>query len=132
MNYNNKTYDELLKEQERLDERYRLMSDECAKEGLSYVDFKEKVKTIKEQLYFIDKYIRLKQTPTVEYGREWDGDIYTIEKFITMVKDGHLIDDDGYGYYSTEGGKSDIYTYPSDFVEELYRDDFTHIIWFNR
>ena len=28
--------------------------------------------------------------------------------------------------------KSDITAYPSDFIENIYRKDFTHIIWFNR
>ena len=56
----------------------------------------------------------------------------TIEEFKNEVEGGLFIDDDGYGYYATDTTKSDIYVYPSDFTENIYRDDFTHIIWFNR
>ena len=55
-----------------------------------------------------------------------------IEEFKNEVEGGLFIDDDGYGYYATDTTKSDIYVYPSDFTENIYRDDFTHIIWFNR
>jgi hypothetical protein len=62
-----------------------------------------------------------------EYAHE-----LTVEEFKNEVENGLFIDDDGYGYYATETTKSDIYVYPSDFTENIYRDDFTHIIWFNR
>lgn len=132
MNYENKTYEELLREEERLNERYTEISDTCAQEGLSFSEFKERVKPIKEKLYFISKYKRLKQTPTVEYGKEWRGDIFTLEKFIELVNDGGFTDFDGYGYYATEDAKSDVYIYPSDIREKIYRSDFTNIIWFNK
>lgn len=132
MDYSKKTYDELVKEESILDDEYEKISDECAKEGLSYKEFSDKVKPVKEKLYFISKYKRLKQTPTIEYGKEWKGDLYTLEKFISMVRSGGFIDDDGWGYYATETTKSDINIYPSDISENIYRTDFTHIIWFNR
>lgn len=132
MNYENKTYEELLREEERLNERYTEISDTCAQEGLSFSEFKERVKPIKEKLYFISKYKRLKQTPTVEYGKEWRGDIFTLEKFIELVNDGGFTDFNGYGYYATEDAKSDVYIYPSDIREKIYRSDFTNIIWFNK
>lgn len=132
MDYSNKTYEELVKEEERLYDRYNEMSDECANEGLSYKDFCKRAKDVKEQLYFIGKYMRLKKSPTVEYGKEWKGDLYTLERFIDLVKNGGFIDDDGFGYYATDDVKSDITIYPSDIMENIYRKDFTHIIWFNR
>ena len=132
MDYSRKTYDELVKEESRLDDEYEKISDECAKEGLSYQEFSNKAKPVKEKLYFISKYLRLKKTPSLEYGKEWKGDLYTLEKFISMVRSGGFIDDDGWGYYATETTKSDINIYPSDISENIYRTDFTHIIWFNR
>lgn len=132
MDYSKKTYEELLREDEKLDKEYEELSDTCAKEGLSYMEFSEKAKPIKEKLYFISKYLRLKKTPSVEYGKEWKGDLYTLENFISNVKSGAFIDDDGWGYYATETTKSDINIYPSDISENIYRNDFTHIIWFNR
>lgn len=132
MDYSKKTYDELVKEESILDDDYEKISDECAKEGLSYKEFSDKVKPVKEKLYFISKYKRLKQTPIIEYGKEWKGELYTLEKFISMVRNGGFIDDDGWGYYATDMTKSDINIYPSDISENIYRTDFTHIIWFNR
>ena len=132
MIYNSKTYEELMKEDSKLNDEYENLSDECAKEGLSYKEFSEKAKPIKEKLYFISKYIRLKKAPTVEYGKEWKGDLFSLERFISMVENGVFIDDDGFGYYATETTKSDIMIFPSDIKENIYRNDFTHIIWFNR
>lgn len=135
MDYSNKTYKELVKEEDELKEEFKLVSDNCAKEGLSYSEFCDRAKGIKEKLYFIGKYKRLKRTPTIEYGKEWDewdGDLLTIEEFKNGVKGGFFTDDDGYGYYATETTKSDIYVYPSDFTEGIYRDDFTHILWLNK
>lgn len=132
MDYSNKTYKELVKEEDKLNKEFKLVSDNCAKEGLSYFEFCERAKDIKEKLYFIRKYKRLKKTPTIEYGKEWDGDLLTIEEFKNGVKYGFFTDDDGYGYYATETTKSDIYVYPSDFTEGIYRDDFTHILWLNK
>ena len=76
--------------------------------------------------------MRLKKDATVEFGKNWDGDTYTLDEFISRVNGGAFIDDDGYGYYATDNGKSDITVYPSDIKENIYRNDFTHIIWFNR
>ena len=132
MDYSKKTYDELVKEESRLDDEYEKISDECAKEGLSYQEFSIKAKPVKEKLYFISKYLRLKKTPSVEYGKEWKGDLYELETFISRVRNGGFIDDDGWGYYATETTKSDIEVYPSDIKEGLYRNDFTHVIWINR
>lgn len=132
MDYSNKTYKELVKEEDELAEEFDLMLDNCAKEGLSYFEFCRRAKDVKEKLYFVSKYRRLKQNPTIEYGKEWLGDTFTLENFIELVNDGLFIDSDGYGYYATEDAKSDVYIYPSDIKEGLYRSDFTHIIWFNK
>jgi hypothetical protein len=132
MEYSNKSYEELLREEERLTEEYSFISDECAQEGVSYKDFCERAKEVKQKLYFISKYMRLKQEPIIEYGKEWNGNTYTLETFQKLVKDKLLMDSDGYGSYATEDAKSNVYVYPSDITENIYRDDFTHIIWFNR
>ena len=55
-----------------------------------------------------------------------------MEAFIELVNDGIFTVDDGFGYYATEDAKSDIYIYPSDIQEKIYRSDFTHIIWLNK
>jgi hypothetical protein len=130
--FSNKTYAELLREEEHLEEQYENISRQCVEEGLKYDEFCERAYDVKESLYFISKEIRLKKDPTMEFGKHWQGDTYTLSKFIEMVKSGGFIDSDGYGYYATDNGKSDITIIPSDIMENKYREDFTHIIWFNR
>ena len=131
MQFENLSYRELKNECKKLQEEYDDLMDESLKKGDSFEDFFNIAKPIKEKLYFCGKYKRLKQDPTVEFGKEWKGSIFTLEKFINLVNDGMFIDEDGVGYYATETGKSDIMIFPSDILEGLYRKDFTHIIWFN-
>lgn len=132
MDYSNKTYEELSNILDSLREDYINIEDTCAKDGLPYEEFMEKSKNVKEKLYFVDKYMRLKQAPSLQYNKTWKGDLYMLEYFKDMVNNGVFIDYDGYGYYATENAKSDIVIMPSDIIENIYRDDFTHIIWFNR
>ena len=132
MDYSKKNYDELLKEEERLTEKYKTIEDQCIKDGLPFDKFQEKAQKEAEGLYFIDKYKRLRAEPTVEYGKEWQGTTYTIENFKDMAKRKLVVDEDGYGYYATENAKSNITILPSDVLEGLIREDFTHVIWFGR
>ena len=132
MDYSLKSYEELVRDEEVLDNEYNKLSDECANEGLSYQEFKEKATPIRQKIYFVSKYKRLKQSPSLEYNKEWNGTVFTIEQFIERSESGSFMDYDGYGYYATHNAKSDILIYPSDILEHIYRKDFTHIIWFNR
>ncbi len=132
MKYANKSMTELLKEEERLKARYKEIEDQCLKDGLPFSDFEKKAEKEAESLYFIDKYKRLKQDPIVEYGKEWKGDTYTLEEFKALAKSKALMDSDGYGYYATETSKSDVYIMPSDVIENILRNDFSHVIWFNK
>ena len=127
----NYTYKELeFKKEKLIEERTTIMND-CAKDNLSYSEFMEKARKVSEEIYIINKIIRLKQIPTMEYGKTWKGETLTIENFINDCKNGKYTDDDGFGYYATDNAKSDIIVYPSDFEDDYYRKDFTHIIWFN-
>ena len=56
IDYSAKTYEELQREQDRLEERYESIQDDCLKEGVSYIDFCERAHDVKEKLYFISKY----------------------------------------------------------------------------
>ena len=132
MDYSKMTITELLREESKLKKRYDDIETACLKEGLSFSDFQERAKEPAEGLYFIDKYKRLKQDPVVEYGKEWKGDTYTIDDFKDMVRGKVFVDDDGFGFYATESAKSDVMILPSDVMENLIREDFSHVIWFNR
>lgn len=132
MKYAKKNIQELLKEEERLSEKFKEIEEQCLKDGLQFSEFEKKAKDVAEGLYFIDKYKRIKRDPIVEYGKEWKGDTYTFEEFKRLAKSKMLTDDDGYGYYATESAKSDVMIYPSDVLENIIREDFSHVIWFNK
>ena len=123
-------------ELERLAKRYenerdRIM-DDCLSKHLPFDEYEKVAKDILEKLYFIDKYMKLRSNPVVEYGKTWKGETMTIEEFKERCRSGYFIDDDGHGYYATAEGKSNIQISPSDVMEDLCRDDFTHVIWFNK
>ena len=130
IDYQNKTTEELLREEKRLRERYEDIENECLKEGKSFREFQDAARKEAEGLYFIDKVKRLRQDPVVEYGKEWRGDTFTLSEFKSMALSKQLVDDDG--YYATESAKSDVKVLPSDVLEGLIREDFSHVIWFNK
>lgn len=132
MNYSKLNTAELLREEERLRTQYNEIEEECLKEGLSFSEFTKRAQKEREGLYLIDKHKRLRQDPIVEYGKEWKGDTYTLDEFKKMAKSKLLTDYDGFGYYATESAKSDVEIYPSDVLENLIREDFSHVIWFNK
>jgi len=132
MDYSKVTIEELLREEERLEKRYHDIEEQCLKDGVKFDEFAKKAEKEREGLYFIDKYKRLRRDPIVEYGKEWKGETYTLDEFKRMAKTKVLTDDDGYGYYATESAKSDVFIYPSDVMENLIREDFSHVIWFNK
>lgn len=132
MDYSKHTYEELVREEGHLEERRKDIEDECLKEGKSFSEYCERAHDILERLYFISKYKRVKQEPVIEYGKEWNGDMYTIEEFKDLCQKRAFIDDDGYGNYATETSKSDVQIYPSDVTENIIRTDFPYVIWFNK
>lgn len=46
--------------------------------------------------------------------------------------EGYFDDGDGFGNYATETDESDIEVYPSDITSGIYRNDFTHVCWYNK
>ena len=72
----------------------------------------------------------MKETPTVEFGKKWDGILIEIEKFKSWCDENNIKDNTGNGYYATLTSKSNIAALPTDFEFGIYRNDFTHIIWF--
>lgn len=132
--YLNKTYSELASERNRLEEKYSEIENECLKDNLSYAEFCNKAHDVKEKLFAVDKFMRLKEDPVLTYGKEWSGKLYEINKFRELCDEAHQVftDEDGFGYYATETTKSSIIVKPSDFVYDMARDDFTHVLWFNK
>lgn len=132
--YPNKSYSELETEYDRLEEKYDEIEKECLKDNLSYDAFCKKAHDVKEKMFMVDKFMRLKEDPVLTYGKEWSGTLYEINKFKEMCDEAHQMftDDDGLGYYAIEKAKSNIIVKPSDFVYDMVRPDFTHVLWFNK
>lgn len=131
MNYSDKTYDELVKCLNRLEAEYNSIEEQCLKDNLTFDEFCNKAHDVKEGIYFIHKYMRIKATPSITYGKEWNGKLVTLEDFKKGCETGFYGDEDGIGYYATESSKSDVTAMPSDFTENIYREDFPYILWFD-
>jgi len=80
----------------------------------------------------LENELRKLKTPKYFYNIESDDDIYTLQEFIAICKDGGFIDYDGFGVYAFEDKKTDIEIYPSDIKNGNVRNDFTHVVWYNR
>ena len=132
--FEKKTFNELISERDRLEEKYSQIETDCLKDNLSFAEFCNKAHDVKDKLIVVDKFIRMKEDPIMTYGKEWSGTLYEINKFKEMCDEEHklLTDEDGFGYYATENAKSNIMVKPSDFVYDLVRNDFTHVLWFNK
>lgn len=123
-------YEIYKKELEHITKEISNEETECAKKGLSYEDMIEKTRDLRYKVYRLDKEMRLIQDPALQYNKEWKGELMPIEEFMTLCGT-ELTDNDGYGLYATETSVSDVRIYPSDVLEEKYRDDFTHVMWFD-
>lgn len=132
MDYSEKTYEELLKEEQRLNQEYTDIETQSLKDNLTFNEFCEKAHDVKEKLFFLDKQIRLKKEPIITYGKEWTGDFMTIDEFRNKSQSKFFTDEDGIGYYATESSKSDVEIKPSDFEFNIIREDFPYVIWFNK
>lgn len=126
------TYSDYKNEFEKLKRQLSAQEDECAKKSLSYDEMIEQTKEIRYKLSEYSQEMRLLQEPEMVFDKQWKGDYYTLEEFIQICKNEEITDADGYGYYATENGKSNIIIYPSDVLDNKIRHDFSHIVWFNR
>lgn len=132
MDNNNKTLKEIEKEIDSLHQIITDKEDECAKNGMAFEEMIEKTKDLRKKMFLLSKEKRLLQDPEIKTGRKWKGRFLTIEAFIEMSRNGELTDDDGNGYYATNGGVSDVMILPSDIIVDKYRKDFNMVLWFNK
>lgn len=70
----------------------------------------------------------VKLTP---WDDEWDWKL-TLNEFIKEAEMGCLTDDDGYGYYATEEGYTDIKVYPSTVLHNWHKTEYPYINWVNK
>lgn len=74
--------------------------------------------------------LRLVKTPTLFDIR--NGEHLEFTRFVDLIIDGKLSDDNVYGYYATNNMQSNVLVYPSDIKSSMYRIDFTHVVIFNK
>lgn len=127
-----KTYQDYKNEYEKLLKKVKEQEDECAKKGISFEDMIAQTTDNRIQLSKISQEMRLLQDPVMQFGKQWKGEYYTLEEFVRTCEMDGFTDDDGFGYYATEKGKSDILIYPSDVIDGKVRTDFSHVIWFSQ
>lgn len=127
-----KEYERLKSENVKLDKEYADRIDQCAQENKSWDLAMKETYDIRHKVWLNDKRLRQLKDPAITFGKEWKGKTYTMEEFAGMCKSGELIDNDGYGYYASDKGKSDIEIMPSDITEGIVRDDFPNVVWFNK
>ena len=74
--YETKSLKQLKSEFKKWEKEVETMRKKCIDESDTFDTFMEKTHDMKEKMFFIDKYIRKKETPTVEFGKEWNGELY--------------------------------------------------------
>lgn len=124
------TYTAIKEKNEKLQTEYLTQQNELAKQGVKWEEMADKLRPIKEEIWLNEKRMRLAKAPALSFGKKWKGKTYTLEEFFKMSKSGKITDNDGYGFYATELGKSDIEIYPSDVLTDMVRTDFPNVIWF--
>ena len=61
-----------------------------------------------------------------------DAQFMTVEEFVTAVKGGCYVDDDGFGLYSTATHMSEEKVFPSDVQEGRINTKWGYVTWFNK
>ena len=59
-------------------------------------------------------------------------DLFEVNKFKEMCKNGEFVDADGSGYYAFSDKMTRVPAKPSSFVSDFVDDKFTHVAWFNK
>lgn len=128
-----KTYKKLLKEKTALEKELEFKEEECAKKGISWDDMLKETGSLRLKITSLDQDMRLMQDPTMQFGKNWAGELIPLEIFVKKCEDSQYGEDlEGIGRYATETGVSDIYIYPSDVLDGKYRKDFSHILWLSK
>lgn len=127
-----KTYKELVKEYEHLSTQLKDAEEQCAKKGVDWDEMLKETNEIRVKLLLNDQQQRLIKDPTMQFGKTWNGELIPIEEFVRICQNELYSDNDGYGRYATEKGVSDVAIYPSDILDDKYRKDFSHVMWFNK
>lgn len=126
----NDNYNDLVRESKKIEKKIKEDEENLAKEGVSFEDMIEKTREDRIKLFKLSKEMRLIQDPGFQPKKKWKGKFMTMENFIKMCNEENITDEDGYGFYTDKKVVTDIKIFPSDIMTEMYRKDFTEILWF--
>lgn len=126
----NEKYNDLVREAKKIEKKIKEDEENLAKEGVSFDDMIEKTREDRVKLFKLSKEMRLIQDPGFQPKKKWKGKFMTMENFIKMCNEENITDEDGYGFYTDKKVVTDIKIFPSDIMTEMYRKDFTEILWF--
>lgn len=126
----NEKYNDLVREAKKIEKKIKEDEENLAKEGVSFDDMIEKTREDRIKLFKLSKEMRLIQDPGFQPKKKWKGKFMTMENFIKMCNEENITDEDGYGFYADKKVVTDIKIFPSDIMTEMYRKDFTEILWF--
>ena len=126
----NDKYNELAREAKKIEKKIKEDEETFAKKGASFEEMIEATKEDRINLFRLSKELRLAQEPGFQPKKKWKGKFMTIDNFIKMCNEEGITDEDGYGFYSDKKIVTDIKIFPSDIMTEMYRKDFTEILWF--
>jgi len=74
----------------------------------------------------------LRGIPNVGQNPITFGDLFTLEEFEQLCKDGSFMDNDGHGKYSDGKLVSNIKINPSDVTHGKVLMGWTHVVWYNK
>lgn len=126
----NEKYNEYIREVKKIEKKIKEDEETLAKEGVSFEDMIERTREERVKLFKLSKEMRLIQDPGFQPKKKWKGKFMTMENFIKMCNEEHITDEDGYGFYADKKIATDIKIFPSDIMTDMYRKDFTEILWF--
>ena len=87
--------------------------------------YTKKVEELSQKVRLLEQDYSMREIP--KYG-----DLMTLNEFKESCEDALFIDYDGSGKYATKTQMSTIPVYPSDVTKGILREDFTHVVWFNK
>jgi hypothetical protein len=90
-----------------------------------------RIEEISEPYNLIDRAYRKVQKPSMSDIPKY-GCHMTFPAFKATCINGGFIDYDGSGNYATVDKQSNISIFPSDIMSNSFREDFTHVCWYNR
>jgi len=128
--FNGESFETLRKQLETATEKYHEALRK-APPGMNPQQFFAYAEKAGNEMEYLSRQVRMIQPFEMEPIPSY-GDVMSLEDFKEDVKAGNFTDDDGSGNYARGNQMSDVSIYPSDVDEDMVRNDFDKVVWFNK